>query len=137
MLKIGQVVIIRQRPTENGDTFNPNNIGEQTWITGIVNRGDHIAYTLYMNHSKYTWREEDLQLRPDVRNFNMPKFNIGDEVKMDGMDNIRIVSRLYRTDGAYEYMFEDQEPNTPNRGGGTKEHYLAPHQRQADIYTLF
>lgn len=23
MLKIGQVVIIRQRPTENGDTFNP------------------------------------------------------------------------------------------------------------------
>ena len=137
MLKIGQVVIIRQRPTENGDTFNPNNIGEQTWITGIVNRGDHIAYTLYMNHSKYTWREEDLQLRPDVRNFNMPKFNIGDEVKMGGMDTIRVVSRLYRTDGAYEYMFEDQEPNTPNRGGGTKEHYLALHQRQADIYTLF
>ena len=26
MLKIGQVVIIRQRPTENGESFNPNNI---------------------------------------------------------------------------------------------------------------
>ena len=137
MLKIGQVVIIRQRPTENGATFNPNNIGEETWITGIVNRGDHVVYTLYMNHSKYTWREEDLQLRPNIRNFSTPKFNIGDEVKMDDMDAVRIVSRMYRTDGAYEYMFEDQEPNTPNRGRGTKERYLTLHCKQADKYTLF
>ena len=56
MLKIGQVVIIRQRPTENGDTFNPNNIGEETWITGIVNRGDHAVYSLYMQHSKHVAR---------------------------------------------------------------------------------
>ena len=137
MLKIGQVVTIRQRPTENGDTFNPNNIGEQTWITGIVNRGDHVAYTLYMHHSKYMWSEEDLQLRPRVHNFDAPKFNIGDVVKMDGMDAVRIVSRMYRTDGEYEYMFEDQEPNTPNRGRGTKEQYLELHRRLADIYTLF
>ena len=90
-----------------------------------------------MNHSKYMWTEEDLQLRPNIRNFDAPKFNIGDEVKMDGMDSIRVVSRLYRTDGAYEYMFDDQEPNTLNRGVGTKERHLTLHQRQANIYTLF
>lgn len=137
MLKIGQVVIIRQRPTENGDTFNPNNIGEQTWVTGMVNRGDHVVYALFMHHSKYTWREEDLQLRPDIRNFETPKFSIGDEVKMDGMDTVRIVSRLYRINGEYEYMFEDQEPNSPSRGGGTKERHLTIHRKLVDTYTLF
>lgn len=137
MLKIGQVVIIRQRPTENGDTFSRHYIGDAAWVTGIINRGDHAVYSLYMQHSKHTWREEDLQLRPNVHNFDAPKFNIGDAVKMDGMDAVRIVSRMYRTDGAYEYMFDDQEPNAPSRGSGTKERYLTLHQRQADIYTLF
>lgn len=94
-------------------------------------------YTHYMQHSKHVWREEDLQLHPQVRGFDAPKFNIGDEVKMDGMDAVRIVSRLYRTDGAYEYMFDDQEPNAPVRGGGTQEQYLTLRCKQVEQYTLF
>ena len=137
MLKIGQVVIIRQRPTENGDTFSRHYIGDVTWVTGVINRGDHVVYSLYMQHSKHTWREEDLQLHPHDRNFDAPKFNIGDAVKMDGMDDFRVVSRVYRTNGVYEYMFDDQEPNTPVRGGGTQEQYLTLHCKQDEQYTLF
>ena len=136
MLKIGQRVIVKGRPTKGRSRYRGRNSSGNTCIYGIVNIDDDVYYQIDGYSTHCLWCEENLQALYEYRYYDEPAFGLHDKL-MTSTGVIKTVVAISRSTSGYQYVFDDLDEYDRVNLPGTYECYLTLHRKHTVNYTLF